>query len=465
MKAQFIMPMSRINQFISFKSSGDSSEKSFDNHKYVKLNRINKDIVLNVGKNNFHKINYYQNKSNLKYKSIFQNGNNYIAIDSNDINNNRFQSQNNYKVKYKDKVFQKKLILNISSGNKNVINCVNQDNEFHNANTFTDPNYYNVEKKINLNYSPKIDFLDRNNYPARNSSLYNKSINKFVISSTSKNYPKRETDVINIYNKFETQPSTITIDFEDNNVLRVNYVLSQRKRYSFNKRLIPFKKLNISSRKISDRYINKTLTNDNIENNSENPRLSKISFINRDVNNKIKGINEDKYFSKYMFDNINKVRTNPKYFIKYIQNGKDNIFKDKNGNSVYKGKLKVALTKGKEAFEKAIISLNEIKPMNPLIFKKELCVDFSTNEKEFRSGDYFKKKIKEKRNKGIKIKAFWRDIINDPETNFLLMIIDDNPIKLGAKRKDILNPKMKYIGINAANLGSYFVCYVVLSDE
>ena len=58
MKAQFIMPMSRINQFISFKSSGDSSEKSFDNHKYVKLNRINKDIALNVRKNNFHKINY-----------------------------------------------------------------------------------------------------------------------------------------------------------------------------------------------------------------------------------------------------------------------------------------------------------------------------------------------------------------------------------------------------------------------
>ena len=68
-------------------------------------------------------------------------------------------------------------------------------------------------------------------------------------------------------------------------------------------------------------------------------------------------------------------------------------------------------------------------------------------------------------NKGIKIDAFWRDIIKDPEINFLLMIVDDNPIKPGAKRTDILNPKMKYIGINSAYLGSYFVCYIVLSDK
>ena len=68
-------------------------------------------------------------------------------------------------------------------------------------------------------------------------------------------------------------------------------------------------------------------------------------------------------------------------------------------------------------------------------------------------------------NKGIKIDAFWRDIIKDPEINFLLMIVDDNPINLGAKRKDILNPKMKYIGINSAYFGSFFVSYLVLSSE
>ena len=48
------------------------------------------------------------------------------------------------------------------------------------------------------------------------------------------------------------------------------------------------------------------------------------------------------------------------------------IGEDIKGNPIYKSKLKVALTKGKEAFDEAINSLKEIKPMNPLLFKKEL---------------------------------------------------------------------------------------------
>ena len=63
------------------------------------------------------------------------------------------------------------------------------------------------------------------------------------------------------------------------------------------------------------------------------------------------------------------------------------------------------------------------------------------------------------------MRAFWRDIINDVHINVLLMIVDDNPIKRGAKRKDILNPEMKYIGLNSGNIGSHFVCFTVLSDE
>jgi hypothetical protein len=65
----------------------------------------------------------------------------------------------------------------------------------------------------------------------------------------------------------------------------------------------------------------------------------------------------------------------------------------------------------------------------------------------------------------VKVRAFWRDIIKDAEINFLLMIVDDNPIRRGAKRKDVLNPEMKYIGINSGIVGEYFVCYTVLSDE
>jgi hypothetical protein len=127
--------------------------------------------------------------------------------------------------------------------------------------------------------------------------------------------------------------------------------------------------------------------------------------------------------------------------------------------------MKLALYQGKEAFEEAILSLEKMKPMKPLIYKKDLCIKLSNSQNDFKSGDYLRKKINELIKSGIKVRAFWRDIIKDPEINFLLMIVDDNPIRRGAKRKDVLNPEMKYIGINSGTCGEYFICYTVLSDE
>ena len=79
-----------------------------------------------------------------------------------------------------------------------------------------------------------------------------------------------------------------------------------------------------------------------------------------------------------------------------------------------------------------------MEPMEPLVLKKELCVEISEKEKEFISGDYLRNKIKEKIKNGIPVNAFWRDIINESEINLLLMIVDDNAIRRGYKRRDIL---------------------------
>ena len=166
-----------------------------------------------------------------------------------------------------------------------------------------------------------------------------------------------------------------------------------------------------------------------------------------------------------MFDCINKLRKNPKCFIKTLTNAMNNIAVDKNDNLYYNGKIKVALCKGKIAFDEAILYLRNTNPMEPLVFKKELCVEIPKKEKNFKSGDYLRKKINNIIKEGISIRAFWKDIIKDPQINFLLMIVDDNYIRRGAKRKDILNPDMKYIGINSGSMGNNFVCFTVLSDE
>ena len=44
------------------------------------------------------------------------------------------------------------------------------------------------------------------------------------------------------------------------------------------------------------------------------------------------------------------------------------------------------------------------------------------------------------------------------------MIADDNGVKSGKKRKDILNPRMRYIGISSVAINKNFVCYITLSS-
>ena len=85
-------------------------------------------------------------------------------------------------------------------------------------------------------------------------------------------------------------------------------------------------------------------------------------------------------FSQYMLDQINKIRTNPRSYVDLFKKARDNIKQDKRGNLYYSGKIKVALYKGKEAFDDAISSLEKTKPMKPLIFKKELCIELSNDK-------------------------------------------------------------------------------------
>ena len=187
-------------------------------------------------------------------------------------------------------------------------------------------------------------------------------------------------------------------------------------------------------------------------------------------NNNNKILNENKEypkdnFSKYIFEHINKVRTNPKEFIPIIEESKSNIKFDKYNRLIYKSKVKVALSKGQPIFDEAISFLEQINPMNELIFNPKMCVPLPSNEDDIKNKNYLKEKIVEITNNNVCIRTYWRDIIKDAETSFILMIVDDTGFKSGMKRKDILDPNMKYIGINSIMIGKNFVCYITLSDR
>ena len=170
-------------------------------------------------------------------------------------------------------------------------------------------------------------------------------------------------------------------------------------------------------------------------------------------------------FSKYLLEQINKIRADPQSFIGVIEDAKDNIKKGKKENFYYNGnKIKVALVEGESAFNEAIEFLKSCKPMEPLIFSKKLIPPIPQNKKELQSKSYLRKSVDQMMCNGIRVNSYWRDIINDAEICFLLMIVDDNGDNKGKRRKDILSPKMKEIGISSVEIDGHSVNYFVLSS-
>ena len=179
--------------------------------------------------------------------------------------------------------------------------------------------------------------------------------------------------------------------------------------------------------------------------------------------NIINNISPSDNYSCYFLSQINKIRTEPQSFIGVIEDSKANIIKDHLGRIIYNGKIKVCLNTGEAAFDEAIQFLKELEPMEPLIYNPQITINAPLNEDDILDKDDLNKKIKAMMNLGFNFRSYWRDVIKDPEISFLLMIVDDNGIKSGMKRKDILCPYVKYIGISSSEVNQNFVCYVTLA--
>ena len=170
-------------------------------------------------------------------------------------------------------------------------------------------------------------------------------------------------------------------------------------------------------------------------------------------------------FSKILFEKINNLRTNPQSFIENIEQAKKNITKDRQGRLIYNGKIKIGLMGGEATFDNAINILKNVAPMGKLQFNPYLTVELPKSENEIKYKNDLRLKVENMINNGISIKSFWRDVIKDPEISFLMMIIDDNGDNSGMRRKDLLDPNMKYIGISSVEINGSFVCYITLSAK
>ena len=340
-----------------------------------------------------------------------------------------------------------------------------------------------------LDSNPKIYILSDRNEKYKNRNISPDEIRKEFVDIPLNEI--KEKDIIMIYGngidtgeyKFIGEKKIIKEDIVPNknmiiNQEEINEELIKRKNKKKEKKISYevidkyYALTNITTKTI--KKIEKTMNNNKshknyfystVNINKSNPIYqTQGKYINNIAQqNIINNISPSDNYSCYFLSQINKIRTEPQSFIGVIEDSKANIIKDHLGRLIYNGKIKVCLNTGEAAFDEAIQFLKELEPMEPLIYNPQITINAPLNEDDILDKDDLNKKIKAMMNLGFNFRSYWRDVIKDPEISFLLMIIDDNGIKSGMKRKDILCPYVKYIGISSSEVNQNFVCYVTLA--
>ena len=189
--------------------------------------------------------------------------------------------------------------------------------------------------------------------------------------------------------------------------------------------------------------------------------------IDLNENNNEKNTKYSDYPQK-MLNLINYIRANPVAFADTIEDSIQNITEevDKNDDSkiriIYKKKVKVALNNGEIAFKNAAEELRKMSPLPPLVLKNDICVPLPDEETEIKDSSYLREQVKILR-ESTNIDVFFKDLIKIPEVSALLMIVDDSEKNPGKKRKAVLNPDFKYIGISSKFIGKTFIAYFAFS--
>ena len=340
-----------------------------------------------------------------------------------------------------------------------------------------------------LDSNPKIYILSDRNEKYKNRNISPDEIRKEFVDIPLNEI--KEKDIIMIYGngidtgeyKFIGEKKIIKEDIVPNknmiiNQEEINEELIKRKNKKKEKKISYevidkyYALTNITTKTI--KKIEKTMNNNKshknyfystVNINKSNPIYqTQGKYINNIAQqNIINNISPSDNYSCYFLSQINKIRTEPQSFIGVIEDSKANIIKDHLGRIIYNGKIKVCLNTGEAAFDEAIQFLKELEPMEPLIYNPQITINAPLNEDDILDKDDLNKKIKAMMNLGFNFRSYWRDVIKDPEISFLLMIVDDNGIKSGMKRKDILCPYVKYIGISSSEVNQNFVCYVTLA--
>ena len=184
---------------------------------------------------------------------------------------------------------------------------------------------------------------------------------------------------------------------------------------------------------------------------------------------------DDNQYNYRVFELINQIRTNPPQYAETVIDNIKNITKEthKTRNKktgveedeeylVFKKKVKVLLFKGEECFRDTAKLLENTQPMSELKYSPDIVIPLPDSETEMRNPSFIKRKVNDIR-ANYSINAYFKDYIKNPEVAVLLMIVDDTENFNGKKREALLNPNLKYIGIDSKFIGKLFIAHFSFS--
>jgi len=166
-------------------------------------------------------------------------------------------------------------------------------------------------------------------------------------------------------------------------------------------------------------------------------------------------------FNSRVLDLINKIRRDPPSYANTILENIQYITNE-NNKLIFKKKVKVLLNKGEEAFRNAAEDLKKMGPMNDLTMKNEIAIPLPLSQEEIYDDALLINQVNIIR-QNYNINVYFKNMIKNPEIAVLLLIVDDSVHSPGAKRKAILNPNFRKIGINSKFINTTFVSFFSFS--
>ncbi len=166
-------------------------------------------------------------------------------------------------------------------------------------------------------------------------------------------------------------------------------------------------------------------------------------------------------FNSRVLDLINKIRRDPPSYANTILENIQYITNE-NNKLIFKKKVKVLLNKGEEAFRNAAEDLKKMGPMNDLTMKNEIAIPLPLSQEEIYDDALLINQVNIIR-QNYNINVYFKNMIKNPEIAVLLLIVDDSANSPGAKRRAILNPHFRKIGINSKFINTTFISFFSFS--